>query len=248
MCIQQANLDAEVGTLLDGLDRRGIDYVVVLTADHGGFDVPERLDRQALPIATRASVALTPNAIGRQVGAATGVASPSGTLVYGDGAGGDYYVAKDIAPEARARVIAALAQALRANPQVALAMTADELAQVPMPTGSPQDFTLAERARASFYRGRSGDVVALLKRGVVGVAEPKPGIVATHGSPWDYDRRVPILFWRRGMTGFEQPAPIETVDIAPTLAAVAGLRIRHGEMDGRCLDLDAGAGNTCAVW
>jgi predicted AlkP superfamily pyrophosphatase or phosphodiesterase len=247
MCIEQAEVDRLVGVLLAGLDARGIDYLVVLTADHGGFDAPERLDEQALPSATRASPALSAASLSQTVGAATGITSAAGPLILADGAGGDYYVAKDLAPAARSRVIAALRQTLAADPQVALAMTADELAQVPAPTGSPQDFTLAQRARASFYPGRSGDVVALLKRGVVGVIKPAKGYVATHGSPWDYDRRVPMLFWRRGMTGFEQPAPVETIDIAPTLAAVAGLRVQPGEMDGRCLDLDAGAGDTCAV-
>ena len=49
------------------------------------------------------------------------------------------------------------------------------------------------------------------------------------------------------MAGFEQPSPVETVDIAPTLAALIGLRVPEAEFDGRCLDLDAGAGNTCAA-
>ena len=65
----------------------------------------------------------------------------------------------------------------------------------------------------------------------------------THGSPWDYDRRVPILFWRKGMTGFEQPLSVETVDIVPTLAATIGLPVSG--LDGRCLDLDPGAASTC---
>ena len=77
------------------------------------------------------------------------------------------------------------------------------------------------------------------------IAKPAPGYTATHGSPWDYDRRVPMLFWRKGMTGFEQPNAVETVDIAPTLAALVGLAVPEGEFDGRCLDLDAGPGNTC---
>jgi arylsulfatase A-like enzyme len=71
--------------------------------------------------------------------------------------------------------------------------------------------------------------------------------IATHGSPWDYDRRVPIVFFRKGMIGFEQPHPIETVDIAPTLSALIGLGVPDGTFDGRCLDLDPGAGNTCGV-
>jgi arylsulfatase A-like enzyme len=76
---------------------------------------------------------------------------------------------------------------------------------------------------------------------------PGPGYVATHGSPWDYDRRVPILFWRKGMTAFEQPSAVETVDIAPTLAAWVGLKLPSDTFDGRCLDLDAGPGTTCGV-
>ena len=47
------------------------------------------------------------------------------------------------------------------------------------------------------------------------------------------------------MTGFEQPLSVETVDIAPTLAATMGLKVSG--LDGRCLDLDAGTGDTCAA-
>jgi arylsulfatase A-like enzyme len=87
----------------------------------------------------------------------------------------------------------------------------------------------------------------LLDRAITPIPEPFPGAyVATHGSAWDYDRRVPILFWRRGLRGFEQPQPVETVDIAPSLAAVLGLKVPEGAFDGRCLDLDGGAGNSCA--
>jgi arylsulfatase A-like enzyme len=134
---------------------------------------------------------------------------------------------------------------LRAHPQVAAAYGAGELAATPMPSNGPQDWTLRERARASFDASRSGDVVVLLDRAVVPIPEAAKGYTATHGSAWDYDRRVPLMFWRKGMTGFEQPAPVDTVDIAPTLAALLHLAVPAGSFDGRCLDLDGGAGNTC---
>ena len=70
--------------------------------------------------------------------------------------------------------------------------------------------------------------------------------VATHGSPWNYDRRVPILFYRPGIAGFEQALPIETVDILPTLAALIGLPIPRAEIDGRCINLDGGKADSCA--
>jgi arylsulfatase A-like enzyme len=38
---------------------------------------------------------------------------------------------------------------------------------------------------------------------------------------------------------------VETVDIMPTLAATIGLKVPADEIDGRCLDLDAGPGTTC---
>ena len=166
-------------------------------------------------------------------------------VIFADGPFGDFFVSKALAPDVRAKAIAALAARLGHHAQVAAAFTASDLAKAPLPAGSPQDWTLRDRARASFDPARSGDVVALLDRAVVPIIEPTPDYIATHGSAWDYDRRVPLLFWRKGLPGFEQPAPVETVDIAPTLAALLGLKVPEGSFDGRCLDLDGGRDNTC---
>ena len=55
-----------------------------------------------------------------------------------------------------------------------------------------------------------------------------------------------MLFWWPGASGFEQPLPVETVDIAPTLAAL--IHVPVPEVDGRCLDLDVTAsGDSCAA-
>jgi len=245
MCIQMQQLDLALGDFFTALDQRGIDYAVVLTADHGGFDLPERLGEQALPAAHRVSKALLPEALSAAVAAKTGLDAKG--LVLSEGASGDIWLRRDLAGADKARALEALKAELLANSDVAAAFTADELAAAPMPSGSPETWSLLDRARASFHRPLSGDVVLMLKRGVVPIVSPAPGIVATHGSPWDYDRRVPIVFWRKGMTGFEQPSPIETVDIAPTFAALVGLPVAAGTFDGRCLDLDAGPGTTCGA-
>lgn len=244
MCIQMAELDHVLSRFFATLDGTGVDYLVVLTADHGGLDLPERLAVQGLPGAMRVDPALAPAALGKELAGELGL-SIEGPLLYGDGPSGDYWISKAISPDQRARVANALTSRLRAHPQVAAVFTRDELAQLPTPAGNPQDWTLRERARASFDAQRSGDVVMLLNRTVVSIAVPGPGYVATHGSAWDYDRRVPLLFWRKGWTGFEQPGPVETVDIAPTLAAVLGMKMPEGAFDGRCIDLDPGPANTC---
>lgn len=244
MCIQIAELDKTIGRILDRLDDRGIDYVVALSADHGGFDAPERLVQQALPGAMRVDAALTPAALAAAVTGRTRITA-TGPMLYSDGPFGDFYVTDALGSADKKRVSMALADILRTHSQVAAVFTGQELAETVMPSGSPQDWTLKERARASFDAERSGDIVVLLNRNVVPIADPDQGSVATHGSPWDYDRRVPILFWREGMIGFEQPSPVETVDIAPTLAAVLDLRVPEGAFDGRCLDIDGGPGNSC---
>ena len=246
MCILQSQLDADLGRLFAHLDAKGIDYMVVLSADHGGLDMPERMDQQAFPKAERVDPALIPENLAKALAAKTGIVA-DGPLVFGDAPMGDLYINRKLDPAQRAKAIGGLVGILRAHPQVAAAFTGEELANTPLPTGNPQDWSLKDRARASYHPGRSGDVVLLLDRAVTPIAEPFPGAyVATHGSAFDYDRRVPILFWRRGLRGFEQPQPVETVDIAPSLAAVLGLRVPEGAFDGRCLDLDGGAGNSCA--
>ena len=73
-----------------------------------------------------------------------------------------------------------------------------------------------------------------LKREITPIAETSR-YVATHGSPWDYDRRVPIVFWRPGENGTTIERSVETTDILPTLASMIGLPVQPGSVDGRCL-------------
>jgi arylsulfatase A-like enzyme len=242
MCIQLATLDQTIGKLFDALDQRGIDYVAVLTADHGGLDTPERLAQQGFPEATRVSGLPSPEEIAAQVTAQTGISAGDEPLLYGEGP--ELYVNAGITGEDRARVAAAAADIVRGHRQVEAVFTRADLFAAPLPTASPQDWTLAERARASFDPVRSPDVLGMLKRGVIPFPARK-GLTTTHGSPWDYDRRVPIAFWRKGLTPMEQPVPVETVDIAPTLAALLGLTLPDGTFDGRCLDIAAGPHDIC---
>jgi len=124
-------------------------------------------------------------------------------------------------------------------------LTHAELAAAPAPSGPPENWSLLTMAKASFDPERSGDLVVLIKPRILG--QPSEGYTAGHGTPWDYDRRVPILFWRKGLTHFEQPQGVETVDILPTLAAQIGLAVPKTEIDGRCLDLSIGATDSCAA-
>lgn len=242
MCIQLAVLDRTLGSFFAMLDRTGVDYVVALTADHGGNDIPERERERGVPLAARVDAALAPATIGRAIGAKLGVA---GQILWG-GVNGDIWIDPALPQGTRNAVLAMAVDVYGRNPQVAAIFSRSGIMATPMPVGPPETWTLEERARASFDPTRSGDLVVFLKPRITAIAATtKPGSVATHGSPWDYDRRVPILFWRKGMSGFEQPLSVETVDIMPSLAGLLGFPLASGAVDGRCLDLDGGPGSTC---
>lgn len=243
MCVQMQALDATLGNLFARLDKAKIDYAVALTADHGGHDTPERNRQNGIPEDHRVADDFTFEALNKQVAASIGV---SGPVLLGSELG-DVWFARTLTDEQRARASAKAVELLKAQPDVAAVFTGAEMDSTPAPKGPPETWTLAERARTSYYKGRSGDLVVLLRPRTVPITERHAagGSIATHGSAWDYDRRVPMLFWRNGLTPFEQPNSVETVDIAPTLAGLIGLTIPKGDVDGRCLDLITGEGTSC---
>jgi predicted AlkP superfamily pyrophosphatase or phosphodiesterase len=252
MCIQMFALDRTLGKLFERLDATGVNYAVVLTADHGGHDLVERNQQHAAPMAARNTTvegekgpeaALSAKNVGKAVALRLKKLNLKGPLIWG-GPAGDVYVDPKLGPKIRAAVIAAAVRVYRADPQVYDVYTRARIAATPAPKGPPETWSMLERARESYDPARSGDLVVAFKPRITPIPLPRAGYVATHGSFWDYDRRVPLLFWRKGMTGFEQPLSVETVDIAPTLAALLQVPVPV-VVDGRCLDLDAGVGDSC---
>ena len=237
MCLQLTELDRELGDFFKALDSRRIDYSVVLTADHGGKDAPERERLAGVADAARVSADLAPATVGKALVARLGLSGPG---LLGSSPQGDIYVDQHLKARDRQRLLAAAVAAYKASPEVAAVFTAAQIAKVAVPTGNPVDWSLIQRARASFYRPRSGDFVVMLKKDVTPIAKPGRGYVATHGSPYDYDRRVPILFWRPGAAGTTVERPAETTDIMPTLASMIGLPVQPGSVDGHCLPDPAG--------
>ena len=230
MCLQLLSLDRDLAGFFQVLDAQGIDYSVVLTADHGGMDIPERLRAKGILAAARADPALAAPEVGKAIAARLGL---SGPVLLGD-IGGDVWIDRALKPADRTRVEREAIAFFKAHPQVQAVFTKRQISRIRLATSSPDKWTIAQRVRASHDARRSGDLYVVLKQYVSTIARPGPGYAATHGSLWDYDRRVPILFWRKGMRPNDRREHISTVNILPTLAAQIGLALPP-RLDGRCL-------------
>lgn len=231
MCLQLLSLDRDLGSFFRVLDSEGLDYAVVLTADHGAMDIPERLRAKGISQAVRADPALGTANVGKLIAAKLNL---SGPVLLGDLAN-DVWIDRSLSPKDRTRAEREAVAIFKSHPQVEAVFTSRQIARISIPTATPEKWTIAERLRASFDSKRSGDLYVVLKKYVSPIATPGAGYVATHGSVWDYDRRVPILFWRKGMRPADRQDYISTVNILPTIAAEIGLAL-PSQLDGRCLN------------
>jgi predicted AlkP superfamily pyrophosphatase or phosphodiesterase len=220
MCVQQAAIDQTLGRLFVKLDGLKVPYMVVLTADHGGSDAVERAVQNGVAARRVDGIAMLKQlkaAVGQQLGIAS-VPIASDDLE-------QIYIATGTDPALKAKVIEATVAWLKTQPDIDQVYTAEQVAAAVPPRGKPvADLSIVERMNESYDAERSADISVAFKPHVVLYAPKKPGdTVAGHGSPWDYDRRVPILFWWKGVRPQSPSTPIETVDIAPTLAAIANV-------------------------
>jgi len=105
---------------------------------------------------------------------------------------------------------------------LAMLLLLDPVRPASGPRAAPSDRQSAGRASAlamfarAYYPGRSGQIAVVPKEGEF---ITRRGIDFMHGSPWDYDVRIPFLLWgpgriRKGVFA----APVAQQDLAPTLA------------------------------
>jgi predicted AlkP superfamily pyrophosphatase or phosphodiesterase len=199
-------LDRELGEFFAFLDGTvgAGRWVVVLTADHGALLAPETLPFDGESPAGRRA---TPEEMA-QLGAIHDSAEKA---------------ADDPATPAR------VAEALRRLPFVAAAYTDAELLR-----GTPAD-SFAVLERRSLYPGRAAADYSRFGVEVRFVEGWLPNDRGTgHGTPYWYDRHVPVLFMGPGVLAGRDSTRVATVDVAPTLARMLGVAA-PAELDGKVL-------------
>ncbi len=207
-------LDRVLASLLDTLDREvGLKHcVIVLTADHGVSPMPEVAPGHPAGRVKGADLDIVGT---RALDATFGPLAPGELWLTRDNTA--YHLrpaalaAKKISAHDAALV---LKKAFLALPSVAEAYTRDELLAAP-PAG---DDVLA-MTRRSYNAERGRDLLLVLKPyHFLGRATG-----STHGSPYDYDTHVPIVWFGAGVPQSVRTESVGVDDIAPTLSALLGI-------------------------
>jgi predicted AlkP superfamily pyrophosphatase or phosphodiesterase len=219
-------LDALLAELLAFVDDRvGLDNtLIVLSADHGGPDTPGYLNSLGIPAGY-----VDPGSWDRESAIARiktrfGI---DGELI--EAYEHPYlYFSSDIKADAnidQAALEAAVVDELMKFPGVSLAVSSSALRRGGLP-----DNALYRSVVRNFHPKRSGDVFLVFEPNWFINEFDGLTVASTHGSPWNYDTFVPVIFAGHGLEHTTVQRRIYTVDIAATLAAYLGVRMPSGSV------------------
>ncbi len=97
------------------------------------------------------------------------------------------------------------------------------IAEVIRPADLDPSHSLHELYLNSYYAERSADLIAIPEPNVL--PAPLSAVTASHGSPYGYDTHIPLIIRRQDGTGRVVEERANTIDLAPSLAAILGLGV-----------------------
>ncbi len=215
--------DRLLGKLIETASRQaGIENVVfVLTADHGVSPIPEVNSARKMPGGRLQDAALTKtlqSTLEKKYGPGKWITGMAGTMPYFDLSLMEKYKVSEADVEHTA------AEAVRKMPHIFRVYTASDLR-----TGQVMKDSVSAAMSYGFYEQRSGNLFVL--------QEPFYLYDATgtsHGTPFDYDSHVPVIFMGPGLKAGHYYQKIAVNDVAPTLAAIDEVQEPSGSI-GRVL-------------
>ncbi len=199
-------LDRVLEDLLTALDREvgRENYILGFTSDHGVMNNPERIPESGLRLTEEHQEKL-----GKALGAAARKAGLRPDLSTAD----------------------AMVEAMKPLDFVGPAYTHDQLA------GGLDSDSVAALYRHSYTPGRFGGLLSTYgiemwwEENILSWGMP---VGTTHGSPYHYDRWVPMALLGPGIEAGKVEKAVRPMDLAPTLAALAGIPF-PSDLDGKPL-------------
>ncbi len=204
-------LDRELARLFQALDKqvgKG-NYVVFLTADHAVVPVPQFLKDHQLP---GGYLFLKDKTDSLRVKCKTTFGKDYLKLIDND----NVYLTEDVlGTELEIPVMTFFKKEISRWTEVKRVYTKDELL-------SKTNENWQQMVASGYDRERSGELIFILQPGFLPKTSDTPGAHkgTSHGSAFNYDTHVPVLFYGKGILPQEVFTPYEIVDIAATLVHV----------------------------
>jgi len=204
-------------------DQVGLDNtLIVLSADHGSPDSPGYLNSLGIPAGYVDPGAWDKEAAIDRIRKRFGI---KGSLI--ETYDHPYlYFSSNITADRnidREALEAAVAEELAKFPGVSLAVSSAALRR-----GNLPDTQLHRAVLNNFHPKRSGDIYLVFEPNWFINDFDGLTVAATHGSPWQYDTYVPIVFAGASLKSATIDRRVQTIDIAPTLTAYLGIKLPSG--------------------
>jgi len=180
----------------------------VITADHGVARLPEQTGEPGGRLPSETIVATAREAARAALGEGEWIAGYQSSSLYFTAAGDARGAELSTAVAAALTELPGMERVYAFRDRAALASSATPLDRL---------------AAASMPEGVDADLLVVPATGWFNAVYDVPGGGANHGTPWDYDRRVPVLMWGHGI---ERVAGDEVADarrVAATLTAILGV-------------------------
>jgi len=217
-------LDRTLATLFEFVDKQvGLaNTLIVLSADHGGPDSPGYLNSLNIPAGYIEPESWDKEAAIKRIKDQFKI---EGQLIEKYAHPYVYFSAevtenRSIDTEA---LETAVVEELSKFSGISLAVSSSALRR-----GKVPDTQLHRLVLNNFHAKRSGDIYIVFEPNWFINDFDGLTVAATHGSPWQYDTYVPIVFAGSGLTAKIVDRRVHTIDIAPTLSAYLGIKPPSG--------------------
>lgn len=223
--------DRMVGKFLRWLtETRGVDPLVIVTSDHGICPIPEfsaamGLKSGRVPLA---SPAVFENYLESVLVTHLGSLPSQSRYIHHI----DYFeiylnrTLPELQDQGYRKAQRIIRDELLKHPDIAICFTRDQLVAHDLNPRSSGPASMITRFARTFHEKRSGDILFAFRPFHL----PIQKYPTTHGSPWQYDRQVILMVGGPGIPQGNSATAVSPAQIAPTLAALLGIRAPAGSM------------------
>lgn len=211
------DLDSEIANLLMQFDKYvgNNNYLLFLTADHGAVPNPHYLESKG-----QAGGIILVEDLKKDLAAMAGDAPGKERLLLDCCEQIKFNSALIQSGNLnRDSLTAAFVDYLSMHQGIGEVVTASELSQ------GKFNYGIKQKLQNGFYPSRNGDILFTVKPNWI-IWHTKTG--TTHGTPYEYDTHVPLIFYGTGVKPGKQDVQVKITDIAPTVSALLGMEPPKG--------------------